>query len=270
MTIFNSKNLEIIKKVLLLIFMLSIIWSHYGTACLIIGMIVLSVVILNLLYLLDNKKNIILINSNLINFIGLSYIVIFIGWYLYISNSSVISTILNITYSVINGILYDFFNPEASRGVVALTTVRSALNILSKIIFIFIFLCVIIGYLKLIRNMLIKRNIYTNKYLPLYLSFSLYWIIIFGCALLPFFAVMNTSRLYILAYLLLAPYVIVGFKTILYTSYKLLLNIDKNKIIDFTLSDRNIKIFSVLLTFYLLLTTGFINEVLKYDLVHYL
>ena len=100
---------------------------------------------------------------------------IFIGWYLYISNSSVISTILNVTYSVINGILYDFFNPEASRGVVALTTAKSALNALSKIMFISIFLCAITGYLKLIRNMLIKRNISINKeYLPLYLSFSLY------------------------------------------------------------------------------------------------
>ena len=59
MVIFNSKNSEAIKKILLLIFMLSLIWSHYGTACLIIGMIILSVTILNLLNLFSNKKKII-------------------------------------------------------------------------------------------------------------------------------------------------------------------------------------------------------------------
>ena len=53
--IFNPK-LSVVKNVLLLIFMLSIIWSHYGTACLIIGMIILSVTILNLLNLFSNKK----------------------------------------------------------------------------------------------------------------------------------------------------------------------------------------------------------------------
>ena len=144
MVIFNSKNSEIIKKILLLIFMLSLLWSHYGTACLFIGMVILSAIILNLLNSFSNKKNI--INSKLINFIGLSYGLIFIGWYIYVSNSSVISAILGIGYSVIEGIFHDLFNPEASRGIVALTTTKSALNTLSKIISISIFFSVIFPF----------------------------------------------------------------------------------------------------------------------------
>ena len=79
---------------------------------------------------------------------------------------------------------------------------------------------------------------------------------------------MNTSRLYILAYLLLAPYAIIGFKTIIKNIiYKKLLNKNriKNRISNFNLPNRSIKIFSIFLAFYLLLTTGFINEVFKYD-----
>jgi uncharacterized membrane protein len=259
MVIFNSKNSEIIKKILLLIFMLSLLWSHYGTACLFIGMVILSAIILNLLNSFSNKKNI--INSKLINFIGLSYGLIFIGWYIYVSNSSVISTILGIGYSVIEGIFHDLFNPEASRGIVALTTTKSALNTLSKIISISILFCAVIGYLKLLKSILIKKNIEMDN---LYLSFSLYWIAILGFALLPFFAVMNVSRLYILAYLLIAPFTTIGFKTIIKNMiYKKLLNM--GKIHSFNLSNKSIKIFSIFLSFYLLLTTGFINEIFKYD-----
>ncbi|AEH07273.1 DUF2206 domain-containing protein [Methanothermococcus okinawensis] len=256
MVLFKSKSNLTAKNILLIIFMISLLWSHYGTASLFIGMILSALIIMHLLNIYI--KN---INFKTINFVVLCYIILYGGWYIFISNSSVIDSIVNIGNAVINSIIYDF-NIESSRGGVVLTAVTSIFSIISKAIGISLLLFAIIGCLKSTIDIILRKV--NNKYLPIYLSFSLYWFVILISTLLPYFAVMGVDRLSLLAYILLSPYTIIGFKTIIFEIYKRL-RINNTTTYNLIITKKSIKIFSVILSFYLLLSTGFINEVFKCD-----
>jgi hypothetical protein len=216
-----------------------------------------------MIYLLNinNKNNKNEIDVKLITFIGICHIIMFVSWYIYISNSSLILSLIDIGRAVSYGVFHELFNPEASRGVVTLTKVTTKLSIITKAMSIFLLLCTIIGFLKLTINRLTKKYKEISYYL--YLLFSLYWISILGCTLLPFFAAMGIDRLYLLAYLLLIPYTIIGFEYVITMIYAIL----NKTALNFMLSCKStIKYFSIFLSLYLLLKIGFIGELLKYDM----
>jgi len=224
---------------------MGILWSHYGTAYLVMVMLLFT---MGILLLIKNKDRMIID-------ITIIYGIIVLGWYMFVSNSSVIVSIVNIGKTIIDTICTEFFIPEASRGFVSLTkTPHSIWQLLQRILFLTIFFLIFIGYLNCIWPTNIK-NI-KNKMLT-YNIFSLYWLLIMGAALIiPFFAVMNPARLYSLAYTLLIPFSVVGIKK-LYD----LFNFENNSFKEY----RPLQMLFILGIIYFALSTGFINELTKID-----
>ena len=235
------------KYILVLVFSIGILWSHYGTAYLVMVMLLFTIGIL----LLIKSKDKMIIDITLI------YCVVVLAWYMFVSNSSMIESIISIGKTIIDTICTEFFVPEASRGFVALTTSPYSIwSLLQRILFLTIFFLICIGYLNCWKLLIKTKNI-KNKILT-YLIFSLYWVLIMGAALIiPFFAVMNPARLYPLAYITLIPFSIVGIKK-LYT----LSTIFRNNVFK---EYHFLQMLFIIGILYLVLSTGFINEVTKID-----
>ncbi|CAI1492440.1 conserved membrane protein of unknown function [Thermococcus nautili] len=250
-TIYNKNIQESSRTKLIIIMLLSILWAHYGTATLIVGMLVFSSIIQSSIIKLF-RHNTSIRSIKLMQRITILYLTLFIGWYMNVSSSSVITTIINIMYRIYITILTSFFIPEASRGFVRLTDIQNNVwYILSRSIFLMISFLVFIGYLQYLTK-IFRKKAPSNADI-LYLSYSLYWMVVLVAAIIvPFFAVMSPSRLYIIAYLTLAPFSIIGFKTL-----------KTNLILRVRCRDNESKAIYLMFILYLLLTTGFINEILK-------
>jgi uncharacterized membrane protein len=149
------------------------------------------------------------INSNIPeNNISFTFILLFIvcavSWYLYISNSSVLNSILNISSHVLSSFT-NFYDPDFSRGAYLLSKNYDGLRSLHKYLKLCIPLLVVIG---LFHELLHFKK---SKFNILYFGFSIYYLfILFASVLLSYFSVMSPGRLYILSMPLLAPLVVIG------------------------------------------------------------
>ena len=260
--IFNNNINRINKNILALIFGISILWSHYGTAYLIMFMLLFILVEGHILNNINNKT--------IVTNITLIYSAILLTWYMYVSNSSVIATVTNIGVAIINTIRTEFLVLEASRGAVALTnSPHSIWSLLQRILFFLVFFLICVGYINSALSIIIqKKREYDIQNLNalLYTLLSLYWFIIMSATIvIPFFAVMNPHRLYSLAYIQLIPFSVVGAKRgcsmfNLVSKYFLIrrnLNMFKKTC--------SLHILFALGVMYLLLSTGFVNELTKID-----
>jgi len=218
----DKKLNNMIKSFLLVIFSASLVVSHYGTSFLVMFSYIFVLLCMfffrslpvrycrNQLFttftdnnLLQGKKN---SHSSLsLNFIFLNFCLIMV-WYIYISNSSVFNSIVNLGDHIISSIFDDFLDPEASRGLYTFTQNSSSyLYLFAKIFRVIILFFISLGLLEII----IKR--FKSNFGEFYIFFSLYWFFICLAAIfVAHFAAMNPPRLYHLAYLFLSPFFFSG------------------------------------------------------------
>jgi uncharacterized membrane protein len=270
MLIINKKMGSIKKSVLLVIFAISLVVSHYGISYLVMFSLIFVMFAFfltdnqtikrlweKLYYIISKGKEWIADNSNVenkaisINFV-LLYIVFVTMWYMYISSSSAFDTIIHTGGHISNTIFTEFLSSESSRGMYALT--REQASLLHKINKIFqlttqFFICV--GILKL----LLKPK--EMKFEKGYIFFPLYWFIICLAAIaIPYFAVMNPYRLFHLSVFLLAPFAIIGGITIFNVITKVFRMSWTNKSIK-----KSLRILYVFFVILMLFNTGFIFEI---------
>lgn len=236
-------------NILRFIFALALVFSHYGTAYLILGMLVFMTIyktlaksLLNSSYIQSQSWDILFL---------MTYIVIVIGWYIYVSKATTFNIIIRISYSIItlirSGLL---FNPTSSRGVALLTQKLPLLGIVDKYMYLLISLLILIGLMVemisfFARN---KKGLFDGNYL----GFSIYWMAILGAAVaIPRFAVMSPYRLYHISSIMLSPFAIVGTKKLV------------GSISGRNGSDSYLKTITIFLVIFLLLNTGVANEILK-------
>jgi len=193
-------------RILLILFSSSIIFSHYGLSYILLGSIICSLVLLLIFakYLGNLSKNNI-INSTFPQL----FTVILVAWYIYTSNSSAFYSIINIFDNIANNFISDFLNPDKAQGIYILTKeTTTQLHQFYKYMHIFTQLCITIGLFYMITEKSKKYFKFSNEYLSLCAVF--YLILVAGIVVPNFANSLNTSRLYQITLILLAPFCIIG------------------------------------------------------------
>ena len=146
-----------------------------------------------------------------LNFV-LLFFVFTIGWYLYVSGSSPFVTILGIGNQISSNIFTGFLDPNAAQGLAIIQQqTATPLHNVGKIIQLISQFFIFIGLLTLF----FKKD--KMKFNLEYSVFSFVCLLILVAAIaVPFFAsALNTSRLYQITLIFLAPFCILGILSIL-------------------------------------------------------
>lgn len=227
------------RRILFIIFSTVMVVSHYGLSYV---YLFCSFLALGILYIMKYKSKIFTIGS------VITFSTIALSWYMYISSSAPLNSIVHLGDHMYSSILTDFFNPETRQALSYITSetaspLHGANRILHYITQFFIFIGI---------SMLILKYKKT-KFYEEYVSFSITnFAILIACVAVPFFSgALNMSRMYHITLLFLAPFCILGGKTIFELA---------SKALNFT-SHGFIKTMSIFLIVFFLFNSGFIYEI---------
>ena len=185
----------------------------------------------------------------------LLFIVFTLAWYMYVSASSAFDSIVRIGDHIASSIFTDFLNPEAAQGWDILTRETvSPLHSVTKYIHLLSQFFIAIGALTL----LLKRG--ETKFEREYAAFSLVnFVICLGGIALPFFASsLNTTRLYQITLIFLAPFCVIGGITV----FRMISKVVKASWTD-QIVRSSLRALSVFFAIFLLFNSGWVYEVAK-------
>lgn len=130
-----------------------------------------------------------------------------VSWYSFIASSSSFISVVNILDLIRRTFVSDFLSPETAQGLTILATEYLPLQTVTKMFYLFIQACIILGILLIIS----KRTPYNLKLEQLLLSVSALSLLVTALTV-PFFAQqLQTSRFIHISQLILAPFCIIGF-----------------------------------------------------------
>ena len=185
----------------------------------------------------------------------LLFIVFTLTWYIYVSSSSAFNAIVRIGDHMASSIFTDFLNPEAAEGLgYILKETVSPLHSVAKYLHLLSLFFIAVGIITLMlkhREMKFKRED---------AAFSLvFFAICLGGIALPYFAsALNTSRLYHITLIVLAPFCVIGGITV----FKMLSRVVRASWTE-QRARSSLKVLSVFLVIFLLFNSGFVYEVAK-------
>lgn len=209
----NETVTPVKKSIMYLLFLFSLSVSHYGLSYVFIAQLVLVCV---LFYFMKKTKRFqIDVKPMFSNTLILVYFVFTISWYIYTSNSSTFSSILIIMSNIFNQAITDVFNPKYAQGInLIMIKTGSPLHNILKYLHLFCQLCISISVFKLLQ----KLNYMNMKVGYIIFSFTAYLFCLAGI-ILPYFASsLNTTRLYHITLIYLAPLFVIGFYEFLHIS----------------------------------------------------
>lgn len=183
----------------------------------------------------------------------LLFITFTLAWYMYVSSSTAFNAIVSIGDRIASSIFTDFLNPEAAQGMdIILGKTVSPLHDVTKYLHLLSQFFILVGVITLMLN---RRGM---KFEREYEAFSYANLIICsGSIALPYFAsALNTTRLYQIALIFLAPFCVIGGITV----FKVLSRIVKASWTNESVRS-SLKILSVFLAIFLLFNSGWIYEV---------
>lgn len=188
-------DLELLKKKLLIcLFMLGLVTSHYGLSYLML--IIILAAYLFMKYILKDKSNIFTINYMFL------FLVVVLTWYIYLTDGSLLQKIILIFVQIFKEITTDIF----ATSTVNLVTNQSASfsGQILKIQYLISQFFIMIGFIKV----LIKSKDFqiSNEYL----SFSFLFICVLISSLITSYTGMNIHRLYHITSILLSPFCVIG------------------------------------------------------------
>ena len=191
--------------------------------------------------------------------ISSTYVLLFItftlAWYMNVSASSAFDAIVRIGDHIASSIFTDFLNPEAAQGYSIITKETvSPLHSITKYLHLISQFFIFVGVLTL----LLKRV--NTKFERGYSAFSLVnFVICFGGIALPFFASsLNTSRLYQITLIFLAPFCVIGWITV----FKMISKVAKASWTDQRVKS-SLRALSVFFAIFLLFNSGWVYEIAK-------
>ncbi|WP_459201915.1 DUF2206 domain-containing protein [Methanococcus sp. CF] len=215
-TTFQKDIPEYKKYLLYIISFFGIIWSHYGTAFLVLGL---------LLFL--SAFEVFNIKKREFTKLLIIYVIFFLLWYTNISNGSLLYILKSISKSILENLSSEF-GSTSTRGSVLITSHKTGISLLSKYLNLSIPFFILIG---LIKSSLPKCRKFPVKYL---LFSAYFYILMIFSVLIPKFSVMSPGRLYGLSMLTAMPFVILGsfyfFNILVTLSNKLPITISYSKI----------------------------------------
>ncbi len=212
------------KSVLMAIFGLALIVSHYGLSY--VYLLVFSAALVLFLLVTFAKKLIVrhagpghdderltVDGSLTLTFVGLFTCFLFF-WYMYTSQSSALSSISYLVYKMTDSLFNEFLNPEHVQGLSYLIQgASSPLYDLKKYLHLALQGFILAGFLIIVRQSIVPAIRDRRYHFSLELViFSFINILICGAAMvLPYFASsLNTSRLYHITLIVLSPLAIIG------------------------------------------------------------
>lgn len=243
----NSKT----RSILLIVFALSIVVSHYGTAYVLLIVFISTKILSGLIRKYKDFK--ININSNVLYLL----LVFTFIWYIYNSGGAPFETLIYFYQNIITQ-LTELFNPELSyvayassrNWTVSIEIVRDLILFASILIVIGVFTN---SFKRFVKNE--KINIQDN-----FLMFSIVFLGIVLSSFLPTKS-FNPARVYHLALCFLAPFVVLGFIDVC----RGVANLFRSKHLKIFETDNILKIFSLFLVIFFLFSSGFISEAVIKD-----
>lgn len=261
------------RAVLFLVFSMSLIVSHYGLSYLFMFILFVTWGLATLGYHFDVQKyssqlfSKIQNNSYLLSGLNLEKFtfcrgsmfsfnsVLFYGlfiliWYIYMSGSSSFDSVVQIGYNVISNLSSELLNPSSAQGLAIITAeTTTSLHEVSKYLQLLTIFFIVIGFI--VSFVHYKDIQFDFKYLIM--AFGALCICV-GGVILPYFAsALNTSRLYQISIIILAPFCVVGGIAV-FSGFRSL----------FGNPGRSIQILSVFMGIFLLFNCGWIYEI-NYD-----
>lgn len=270
-----------LKTAFFIIFSASMIVSHYGLSYLFLLILLFAWIIGILGYQFSSYEYIVqfffwfqekvrsLLGINLkiysfrlnyyINFMSiLWYIIFLLVWYIYTAGSSSFISIIYIGDQISTNIFSEFMNSESTQGlaIIASNTYPFFHNIIKYLNLLTIFFIVIGLLISLVRH---KWARFDLCYLQLSLgAFG----ICMGGVLIPYFSsALNTSRIYQISLILLAPFCVIGGIT-LFRVISRVIKLPWSK----SCINNSLKILSVFLAIVLLFNVGWVEEFLVTDI----
>ncbi|MDP3065857.1 MAG: DUF2206 domain-containing protein, partial [Methanobacteriaceae archaeon] len=266
------------RSILLIMFGISLIVSHYGLSYIYLAVLIFAWALLVLFETTDMQK---LVSAFYLKFnvytngktvgnptptkitnrsISITYVLLFIvftlTWYMYISSSSSFNTIVRIGDQIASSIFTDFLNPEAVQGLKLIMgeTKNTLLSQLNRIINYLNQIFIIVGVLVL----LLKHK--KMKFEKEYTAFSaITLVILFAGVSVPFFASsLNMTRLYQITLIVLALFGVMGGIKILMVLSTIVRAPWTNRIVRSTL-----KILSIYFVIFFLYQVGFVYGVVE-------
>ena len=232
------------KKVLLIIFSISLVVSHYATAYLYM-FILLAALLLSALKPLRKLFSFESISSN---YIAL-FIAIIITWYIYTSGGTLFNALVNIGNNIISALSTEFLNPEHTGMFWVMRELPSISYRVVRLLHYITALFVIIGFLDCLRTLLKGEESMIRKE---HLSFSA---ILLGTlavmVTVPYTTPMDLARIYQIFLLWLAPFCIVGGLVISGVT-KLVFKLPR--------PEYSLRLLAVFFAIFLLFNSGFIPE----------
>ena len=195
--IFNDKISPIKKSTLLILFMASLIVSHYGTSYL---FLLICLIYLIFITILKYKSQ--LVTPTLVILTS----VFAFSWYMYTTYSSLIITITGMTQRIYTNFFTDLFNVgsrELGRAIISETA--GSLYFVNRMLNIAMIIFVVLGVLLTILPN--RRKIFQKDFL--YLSLSCFIVFIF-LVTAPNFSGFDTARIRQITAMLLSPFFILG------------------------------------------------------------
>jgi len=249
-----DKKLDRMKRDgLFIIFAFSLTVSHYGLSYIFMFSLiaVYSMLFLNRWY--KNHDNV--TKTSITSRFVVLYITFTLAWYIYVSSSSAFEDIVRIGDHIARSIFTDFLNPDFAEGLkLIMWKTVSPLHEVTK-------------YLHLISQFYIAIGIYTllakhkeMKFEKEYAAFSYvnFMICITSIAVPVFASSLNTTRLYHITLIFLAPFCVIGGVTF----FRMLDRIVK-KSWSYQIVRSSLRILSVFFAVFLLFNSGWVYEVMK-------
>jgi uncharacterized membrane protein len=237
-------------RILLILFSISVIVSHYGLSYIVLFTVICSLFMLFLFNKYVNKPR---MNDTINLTYTLLLFTFLFSWYIYISNSSAIYSIIRIAQNIAGNFASDFLNPKTVQGLYVISKEPTTpLHGVLKYMHLFTQILISIGLYYVISRKLKKYSKFNKEYLALC---AIFYLILIAAIVVPnFSSALNTTRLYHITLILLAPFCVIGGILLLKTISKKIphLKITENRIF---------QVVSVFFAVFLLFNTGWIYEI---------
>jgi uncharacterized membrane protein len=270
-----DKHLPKKNPALSLIFAFSLIVAHYSLAYIYIFLMLIVVILTALgtpaVQKLRKKMRLLPLNSKSAvspseakiqigsQLTTLTFVFFFIvlsqAWYMYVAGGGVFYVAANDLHVIGSSVFTDFLNPNTPSGLGVLTAATSSpLNDLNKYLYIITQLLIVVGIIALV----LKRT--RTKFDHEYSLFALAaFLMLIATLLVPFVSgPLNTSRMFQISLIFLAPFAVIGGLTIVRAGNTVAGRVSKSKH-----ENGLLKAFAVFLAIFLLFNTGFVAEILQ-------
>ena len=255
-----EKKIDYKTTILFIIFSFSIVVSHYATSYIVISIFLLALLILKgfkyVKYALNKSPISIIQKLKIMDFSGnvnyrlnSSYMLLFICmaavWYIYVASSANFDIFVNISNQIISNLWNDFLVPSSTQSMYLLTRNETILQNIETYLNLMAQFCIFIGIVSIFLKF--KKYKFNNMYIAI--ASAAFLIAIAGLIVPNFASTINTSRLYHITLIFLAPFCVIG---------GILLS---EKLFRLKSSSKALKIFTIFIIIFFLFNSKIVYEV---------